>query len=143
MAATEIWSGRCLCGAVELRLTEGPTVVSFCHCGTCRRATGGPVSLFAGFRTAALTYSRARPRSFNSSPGIDRPFCPDCGSRIGYLDARLPGWIYVHAGILDAPERLRPQRHAWDQERLPWLHIDDGLPRLPDFSVERPTRSER
>ena len=35
----------------------------------------------------------------------------------------------VTAGSLDAADAVRPQDHIWDSSRLPWLSIDDGLPR--------------
>ena len=130
-------SGRCLCGAVELRLPGRPLSVSYCHCHSCRRATGGPVSVFVGYETAQIFYPKRRPRSFASSPGIDRPFCPDCGTRIGYSDAGLPGRLYLHVGVLDHPERFVPRRHAFEALRLPWLRIEDDLPRFQGFSVDR------
>lgn len=130
-------SGRCLCGAVELRLTGAPISITYCHCQSCRRAAGGPLTVMVGYERAQLSYPREAPRSFASSPGIDRPFCPHCGSRIGYTDARLPGRIYLHVGVLDAPERFAPTCHALTAERLPWLHIDDKLPQFPGFSVPR------
>ena len=131
-------TARCLCGAVELRLSGEPLTVTYCHCGNCRRATGGPLAVFVGYETAQIAYPNKRPRSFASSPGIDRPFCPDCGTRIGYADAELPGRLYLHIGILDRPERCVPQWHAFERERLPWLNTDDDLPRHDTFSIKRP-----
>src|SRR3546814_19514857 len=81
-----------------------------------------------------------RSRAFASSTGRDRPFCPHCGSRIGFTDARLVGRIYFHIGVLDEPERFQPTCHALEAERLPWLPIDDDLPRFPGFSIPRNCR---
>ena len=130
-------TGRCLCGAVELRLSGEPLSVTYCHCGTCRRATGGPLAVFVGYDVSQIGYPKRTPRSFTSSPGIDRPFCPDCGSRIGYSDADLPSRLYLHLGILDHPERFVPLWHAWEADRLPWLQIDDDLPRFDGNSIKR------
>lgn len=134
-------TGRCLCGAVELRLSGEPLSVTYCHCQSCRRATGGPVSVFVGYETAQIAWPKQKPQSFASSPGIDRPFCAQCGTRIGYSDADLPGRLYLHIGVLDHPERFRPQWHAFDAQRLDWLTIADGLPRFDGFSVKRETKS--
>lgn len=130
-------SGRCLCGAVELRLSGAPISITYCHCESCRRATGSPLTVVVGYEVAQVSYPKEEPRSFASSPGIDRPFCPHCGSRIGYRDARLPGKVYFHVGLFDAPERFAPTCHALAAERLPWLRIDDRLPQYPGFSVPR------
>ena len=37
-----VLNGGYLCGAVRYRLSAPPTVVTHCHCRTCRRATGAP-----------------------------------------------------------------------------------------------------
>lgn len=134
-------SGRCLCGAVELRLSGEPLSVTYCHCATCRRATGGPVAVFVGYALPQIAFTKHKPRAFPSSPGVDRPFCPDCGTRIGYSDAELPGRLYLHIGVLDRPEDFVPQWHAFDSHRLPWLRIDDGLERFDGFSVKRQEKS--
>ena len=130
-------SGRCLCGAVELRLSGAPISVTYCHCESCRRATGGPLAVLVGYEAAQVSYPKEKPRSFASSPGKDRPFCPHCGSRVAFTDARLPGKIYFNVGLLDHPERFAPTCHALAAERLPWLRIDDRLPQYPGFSVPR------
>lgn len=130
-------TGRCLCGAVQLRLSGPPISITYCHCESCRRATGSPVAVLVGYELAQVAYPKEAPQHFASSPGIDRPFCPLCGSRIGFADARLPGRIYFHIGVLDEPDRFQPTCHALDAERLPWLHIDDQLPRFTGFSVPR------
>jgi hypothetical protein len=130
-------SGRCFCGAVELRFSGQPVSITYCHCESCRRATGSPLAVLVGYELAQVSYPKAEPRSFASSPGIDRPFCPHCGSRIGYSDARLPGKVYFNVGLFDEPERFAPTCHALAAERLPWLHIDDALPQYPGFSVPR------
>lgn len=130
-------TGHCLCGAVELRLSGEPLSITYCHCTTCRRATGGPLAVFVGYEVAQIAYPKRQPRSFASSSGIDRPFCADCGTRIGYADAELPGRLYLHIGILDRPEGFVPQWHAFESQRLPWLHIDDDLPRYDAFSIKR------
>jgi hypothetical protein len=90
-----------------------------------------------GYELAQVAWPKEEPRHFASSPGRDRPFCPHCGSRIGFTDVHLPGRIYFHVGVLDRPERFAPTCHAFDGERLPWLHIDDDLPRYPGVSVPR------
>jgi hypothetical protein len=45
-----------------------------------------------------VAYAAEEPRHFQSRPGINRPFCPHCGSRIGYTDARMARRIDFYAG---------------------------------------------
>lgn len=137
MAEQKEHAGHCLCGAVQLRLSGQPVSITYCHCESCRRATGSPVAVLVGYELAQVAYPGETPQPFASSHGIERPFCPHCGSRIGFTDARLPGRIYFHVGVLDQPEHFQPTCHALEAERLPWLHIDDKLPRFAGFSVPR------
>jgi hypothetical protein len=83
-ATTMPITGRCYCGAVSMRATQAPQVVTYCHC-------------------------------------------------IEYL----PGQVYVALGLIDQAARLAPQVHAHEQQRLPWLHIDDGIERFAQSSRSR------
>ena len=44
--------GRCLCGAVRFTADGPPKWTGYCHCQSCRRHTGAPVSAYAGFEAA-------------------------------------------------------------------------------------------
>jgi hypothetical protein len=129
MNTAEITEGGCLCGAVRLRAAGAPLAVTYCHCRDCRKATGAPVTAFAGYRSEQVEMTGRAPRRHESSPGVWRAHCGDCGSPISYEDARLPGEVYLLIGVFDAPERFAPERHGWVSRKLPWLHIGDDLPR--------------
>jgi hypothetical protein len=40
-----------------------------------------------------------------------------------------PGSIDITAGSLDRPEAIAPQEHIWTDSAVPWLHVEDNLPR--------------
>jgi len=135
---TGLVTGGCLCGAVRFRLSERPDWTSYCHCKDCRKATGAPVVAFVGAATAAVSFEgEIEPASHRSSAEVRRRFCPRCGSPIAYQDAQLRGMIYFFLGALDEPEAFPPGHHAWESQRLPWLHLDDELPRHARFSAVR------
>jgi hypothetical protein len=129
--------GGCLCGAIKVRATGEPECVLYCHCSDCRKATGAPVSIFAGYSAEQVEIERGVPGSYESSPGVRRSFCGECGTPLSYEDERLPGEVYLHAGIFDEPELFRPKLHGWDSQRLGWLHISDDLPRYEKSSKPR------
>ena len=68
-------AGRCLCGAVRYRATGAPEWIANCHCDSCRRATGAPVTTYAGFPAERFAYVAGEPVRFHSSPGVTRTFC--------------------------------------------------------------------
>ena len=123
---TESLHGRCFCGAVEITADSEPFQVSWCHCRDCRRQTGAPAVVWAGFGSDQVVVT-GEPKRRRSSPNIIRSFCADCGTPMTYEDERLEGEIYVHAGLFDAADRLVPDSHAYVTSKLFWLHLEDGL----------------
>ncbi|GIL02208.1 MAG: aldehyde-activating protein [Alphaproteobacteria bacterium] len=129
--------GGCRCGAVRFSIDDDPEHVSYCHCADCRRATGAPVTAFVGFATERVSFTGERPATWVSGP-VTRSFCVVCGSPIAYFDRRIGGRVYFLLGAMDAPQNYRPTLHAHVAEKLPFLHMPDGLPRFDGTSVARP-----
>jgi len=103
----------------------------------CRRSSGAPVSLFAGYETGRVDLDREATRSYSSSRGVIRSFCAACGTPVSYEDRRLEGEIYLHVGIFDDPERFEPEAHNWVSQKPLWLKISDDLPRHLQSSIPR------
>src|SRR6266853_2119571 len=97
---SEQFEGGCLCGAVRFVATGKPKSVAWCHCQSCRRHSGAPVSVFVAFRRAAYVVTKGEVTRFNLVAGRGRGFCARCGSM--------------------------PRRHIFPEERLPWLHLADA-----------------
>jgi Uncharacterized conserved protein len=101
-AAATPTEGRCLCGAVRLRVAEAPGWVGACHCRMCQRWSGG---LFLCFPAAGVTVEGPVTR-YRSSGFAERAFCTVCGSHlwIRNLDAAeghyelMPGLFDVASG---------------------------------------------
>ncbi|MEE8271394.1 MAG: GFA family protein [Alphaproteobacteria bacterium] len=126
MAETDAtYGGGCQCGAIRYRLTGRPLWTAFCHCQSCRRATGSAVAAYAGYAADRFAYVAGAPRRHGSSSGVTRGFCGACGSPLTYEGERWPGEIHIHIGTLDQPEAFPPEGHAFAAERLPWLHFAD------------------
>lgn len=84
--------GGCRCEAARIKVSGEPSEgVIYCHCRDCRRSSGAPVSLFAGYRTEQVEIKRGTPKVYESSSGVSQSFCGDCGTPISYEDERLPG----------------------------------------------------
>lgn len=69
-------------------------------------------------------------RSFyNSSPGVTRGFCGECGTPVHYMCTRWPGEIHLFAATLNDLTLYKPTAHVHWAERVPWFTLHDGLPR--------------
>ncbi|MCP5149691.1 MAG: GFA family protein [Ectothiorhodospiraceae bacterium] len=123
-------SGQCLCGATRLRLIGAPLWIAHCHCHSCRKATGAPVTTYVGMRTADVEWLAGSPRHFASSPGVRRGACPTCSSPLTYESDRFPDEVHVHLSVLDAPQAFPPRGHVFWSERIAWFDTADGLPRF-------------
>jgi hypothetical protein len=122
---SEAYEGGCLCGRVRFTVAGRPKWTAWCHCASCRRHTGAPVSAFAGYERDQVRF-QAEPSKYASSPGVLRGFCPTCGSTMTYEGERWPTEVHFHVGVLDEPQAFAPQGEAFPDERLPWLHIADA-----------------
>ncbi len=132
MPPEAVVTGRCYCGKVSLATSAAPLCVTYCHCADCRRVTGSPLPAFAGFDEGAVTLTPALTPVSPLAPGVMRQFCPDCGSQLTARFDYLPGQVYVPLGVLDQADELPPKLHCHAGSALPWLQLDDGLPRAQD-----------
>ena len=76
-------TGRCLCGAVTFRAGRlGDHGV--CHCGMCRRWTGGPLFGVTVKRANMTIEGAAHVRAVRTSAWTTRCRCAECGSPLWY-----------------------------------------------------------
>jgi hypothetical protein len=120
---TAVHGGRCLCGAVAYRAEGAPKWIANCHCASCRRAVGAPLTTYAGFPAERFAWAAGTPARHRSSPGVTRTFCGRCGRSLTYEGERWPGEVHVLVATLDRPEDFPPQRDAFVEEKLPWLQL--------------------
>ena len=135
------WTGGCLCGAVRYQADVQPMRTVICHCVVCRRVSGAPMMCFVHFPAEAFRWLGSPPKRYRSSAHAERGFCPQCGSTLTMHEAVLADRVQVALGSLDHPELTNPDDHVWTKQQLPWLHIEDGLPRFATISSVVPSRA--
>jgi hypothetical protein len=121
--AEAIRKGRCLCGAVTFQTRGEPRFISNCHCESCRRAASAPSLAWAGFLDAQVENSGESLRAYQSSPGVSRSFCGQCGSPISYTGARWPGEIHLTVCAFESAGEMPPTSDHLSQEKLPWAAL--------------------
>jgi len=120
-------TGHCYCGAISFESDQPPLDVIYCHCGDCRRVSGAPVAAYAAFDVSSVSFAPNEGRCVSVNPGAQRYFCDACGSQLASCYDYLPDKIYLALGVIDQAAKLTPTCHAHNQNRLPWLYIDDNL----------------
>ena len=132
------WTGGCLCGAVRYRATADPVRAVHCHCDMCRRASGAAFLTFVLFPKDGFAWTQGEAKLYRSSAGAERGFCAQCGATLVMHEADLEDRVQVTLGSLDRPQDVRPDDHVWTEAQVPWLCLEDGLPRFPRFSPAAP-----
>ena len=125
----ETYTGGCLCGAVRYEASVAPAASHYCHCRMCQRAMGNIFGMFVMFPMDKFRFTRTAPKRHQSSAFAERGFCAECGTPILFQYVNHRDRIGITLGSLDHPEDAPPERHIGMESHLPWLKIDDGLPR--------------
>jgi hypothetical protein len=120
---TAVHRGHCLCGAVRFEAEGPPKWAAYCHCQSCRRASGAPVAAWAGFESANVKWPGAKPAVYESSPGVKRGYCGRCHSPVFYQGEHWAGETHLPLGIFDEPGRITPAKEVFAEERIPWMHL--------------------
>ncbi len=59
---------------------------------------------------------------------IVRRFCQTCGTPLFAEATARPDVMVVRVGVLDEPDRVKPERVIWTASAPVWAHIDPDLP---------------
>src|SRR3954464_10990189 len=100
-----MYKGSCLCKSVTYEISGEIGEFGYCHCKTCRKASGSAHAANAPVDRASfqLLQGKSLIREFQSSPGKFRAFCSNCGSPLYVYLAATPGVLRVRLGTLDTP----------------------------------------
>jgi hypothetical protein len=127
-------SGQCFCGAVQFSVTGEPMGMGYCHCGSCRHWSAGPVNAFSLWPPTAVNVTQGAEHigSFNKTPVSTRKWCTKCGGHV-FTEHPTLGFTDVFAAMLPSLT-FTPAVHVNYQEAV--LRIRDGLPKMKDFPKE-------
>ena len=124
--------GKCLCGAIEVSLSEAPDQIIACHCTSCQRATGGAASynIIRPDDSAKLTKgsTKAFHETADSGNSLERQFCGDCGSPIYSVTTSYPGLKIWKAGLFADFDGMKVVTNIWCDSAPSWANIDETIP---------------
>ena len=92
------------------------------------------MTTFFAVPTGAYRFTGQEPSIYRSSEGVRRLFCGNCGSPVAYEADIFAHEIHFYTASLENPAEMLPQFHVFCTEQMPWLKIDDELPRFKTTS---------
>jgi hypothetical protein len=113
-----------------IEASGAPLNMGYCHCDSCRRYSGAPLSAFTLWKPENVTVTRGEEflGRYKSSEMSDRRYCTKCGGHVT-VDHPSLGLTDIRA-ILPTLD-FKPTVHLNYEETV--LPIKDGLPKLKDF----------
>ena len=126
-------TGRCLCGDVRYEISQPAVGTGVCHCRMCQRAIGASLDAWTAFPREAVRFTNSSPKYYKSSLIAERGFCANCGSSllVRYYAPEASKFLIMMTACLDKPEDFAPTWHGGVESQMPWLDIQDDLPRTP------------
>jgi hypothetical protein len=130
--------GACLCGGVRFEVAEPFTTVTYCHCTTCKKLSGGAGTVNGRTSSAAIRIVQGAEllRTYQPSEGSSKTFCSECGTNLfggGWPESEQSS---VRLPALEEPPDRGPEAHIWVRSVAPWETLpEDGLER---FETGRP-----
>lgn len=107
--------GGCLCGAVRVAAKAVSHKVGACHCGMCRKWTGGPL-LAVDCGTDVSFEGEENIKTYNSSDWAERGFCDQCGSHLFYRLKSNQQYI-MPVGLFDECKELEFDRQIFIESK--------------------------
>jgi hypothetical protein len=109
--STKQHTGACLCGAVRFSVEHVETHHHGCHCGMCRRWSGGSAFFAAEVRGLALEGTQNL-GTYASSDWAERGFCRACGTPLYYYLKPTETYL-MSVGAFDDPSVFRLVREIF------------------------------
>jgi hypothetical protein len=121
-------AGGCFCRSIRFEVKGPEKFACFCYCASCQRAAGAPVVPWATYDKATFKLLQGAICWHQSSPGVTRGHCSDCGSSISYENEDREGDIDITLNTLDDPSSPSLRAHIWTEDKQAWMVIGDDLP---------------
>jgi hypothetical protein len=95
----------------------------------CQRASGAPFAALFYLAAENIAVTKGQTRIYQSSPGVQRHFCADCGSPVFFCRLNRPAQRAIFVGSLDDPNDFQPDMHVCVSSSVNWLERHDTVPR--------------
>jgi hypothetical protein len=117
---------------VRFAVTQPFITLTFCHCTSCKRISGGVGTANGRARTEwiEVTDGRELLTTYQPEEGTAKTFCSRCGSNLfggGWPDSEQAS---VRLSAIDSGLEQKPEAHTYVRSVADWETLpDDDLPR--------------
>ena len=125
-------SGQCLCGAVRFTAKEVETHHHACHCGMCRRWSGGPA--FAASADGVAFEGEENIVRYDSSDWAQRGFCRHCGGSLFYYLKSADQYL-IYVGAFDEPKNFTLASEIHFDHKPEGYEFAGDLPKLTEAEL--------
>ena len=131
-----MYEGSCLCGQIKYQIKGELSDFGYCHCTSCRKASGSAHGANAGIdrSSVALSDPDGWLSEYESSPGKFRAFCSNCGSPLYAYLAKTRDLIRIRLGTLDTPFTKHAQAHTFVGDKASWEISYGDLPQFDEWA---------
>ena len=118
---------------MRFELGETPATLTWCHCESCKKLSGGAATVNVRVPSAAVRILEGRDllQTYQPPGGSAKTFCLSCGSNLfggGWPESEHAS---VRLTTLDEPPAEGPQAHLYVRSLAPWETLpDDGAERF-------------
>ena len=135
-----VFTGGCLCGAVQFEVTPPTKWCAHCHCSLCRRAHGAAfVTWFGVERSAFELVTGSEDLSwYKSTLEASRGFCDRCGSTMFFKSDRWAHETHIALANMERSIDREPTAHVFYDAHVDWVELGDDLRRLGGQSGNEP-----
>lgn len=97
--------GNCLCGSVKITANPETNTFDACHCGMCRKWSGGPVMMIESGNNSHIS-GEEFVSTYSSSDWAERGFCKNCGTHLFYR-LKNTSFLNFNSGLFKEAENFK------------------------------------
>ena len=134
------WSASCMCGRVQMHITEAPLISMACHCQGCQRLTSGPYSLTLMLPKSGFAIEGETEIGALHKADMQHHFCAFCKNWVYSDGERIPGLVNFRSTMLEDASWVAPFVESNVASRLPGVvsgakHSYTEFPPPEDYQV--------
>jgi hypothetical protein len=127
-------TGKCLCGTVRFTATGFKPEYHACHCGMCRRWSGGSPFFAVGCKSVTFDSGADNIGRFRSSDWAERGFCKSCGTTLFYF-LKPTEQYSMSVGTFDDPALFKLASEIFIDHKPSDYALAGDRPRLTEAEV--------